>query len=83
MASLKHLPYPPRAPLTEPGSGLATIAGQTFFNQIVEMLTTLTQLGTRANQPSATTVFPGTLYYVTDENKIERSNGNTWDLFQS
>lgn len=37
--------------------------------------------GTRANQPDANAVPPGTLYYVTDENKLERSNGATWDEF--
>lgn len=37
--------------------------------------------GTRANQPDANAVPPGTLYYVTDENKLERSNGVTWDEF--
>src|SRR5689334_571881 len=33
----------------------------------------------RASQPAATTVPIGTLYYVTDENVTERSNGTTWD----
>lgn len=33
---------------------------------------------TRANQPVATTVPAGTLYYVTDENVTERSNGAVW-----
>jgi hypothetical protein len=35
--------------------------------------------GTRAAQPEATAVTTGTLYYVTDENVTERSNGTTWD----
>ncbi len=34
---------------------------------------------TRANQPAATAVGVGTIYYVTDENVTERSNGATWD----
>jgi hypothetical protein len=34
---------------------------------------------TRALQPLATTVPIGTIYYVTDENVTERSNGTTWD----
>ena len=34
---------------------------------------------TRALQPLATTVPVGTIYYVTDENVTERSNGTTWD----
>jgi hypothetical protein len=34
---------------------------------------------TRGNQPAATTVPTGTIYYVTDETVTERSNGTTWD----
>lgn len=34
---------------------------------------------TRANQPAATAVSPGTLYYVTDENVTERSSGAAWE----
>lgn len=37
--------------------------------------------GTRALQPSATDVLPGTLYFVTDEFALERSNGTTWETF--
>lgn len=37
--------------------------------------------GTRALQPAATTVLTGTLYFVTDELIIERSNGTTWDSY--
>jgi hypothetical protein len=36
---------------------------------------------TRANQPLATDVAPGTLYYVTDENVTERSSGAAWEDF--
>ena len=36
---------------------------------------------TRANQPAATDVLEGTLYHVTDEFIIERSNGATWESF--
>ncbi len=36
------------------------------------------QRGTRASQPAATAVTTGTLYYVTDESVMERSNGTTW-----
>jgi hypothetical protein len=38
---------------------------------------------TRANQPAATTVAAGTLYYVTDESLIERSTGSAWESFSS
>lgn len=35
--------------------------------------------GLRADQPAATGVAEGTIYYVTDELLTERSNGTTWD----
>jgi hypothetical protein len=34
---------------------------------------------TRANQPAAATSNSGFIYYVTDENVTERSNGTTWE----
>jgi hypothetical protein len=37
--------------------------------------------GTRAAQPAANTVAAGTLYYVTDELKIERSTGVAWESY--
>ena len=39
------------------------------------------QRDTRANQPAATAVDVGTLFYVTDEGVTERSNGTTWDTY--
>lgn len=36
------------------------------------------QRGTRAAQPLATAVVIGTIYYVTDELKTERSSGAAW-----
>lgn len=33
----------------------------------------------RASQPAATAVDTGVLYFVTDEDVLERSNGTTWD----
>lgn len=41
----------------------------------------IVQRDTRANQPAAGDVAVGTLYFVTDEWVIERSNGSTWDAF--
>lgn len=38
---------------------------------------------TRALQPAANTVPTGTLYFVTDETVIERSNGTAWETFSS
>ena len=37
--------------------------------------------GTRAAQPLATTVAPGTLYFVTDELLTEQSDGTTWNTY--
>jgi hypothetical protein len=37
--------------------------------------------GTRANQPAATDVLPGTLYYVTDEGVTEWSDGSAWQTY--
>ena len=39
---------------------------------------------TRANQPAATAVLPGTLYFVTDgsEGSLEYSNGTTWEVIR-
>lgn len=39
--------------------------------------------GTRAVQPLANTVLEGTQYFVTDEFKIERSNGSAWESITS
>lgn len=38
---------------------------------------------TRANQPAAIDVLFGTIYYVTDEGIIERSNGVAWESYSS
>jgi uncharacterized protein DUF5907 len=37
--------------------------------------------GLRAAQPSAASVPKGTLYFVTDEGVVERSNGTAWEAF--
>lgn len=37
--------------------------------------------GTRAAQPLATAVGAGTLYFVTAENVLERSNGTSWESY--
>lgn len=39
--------------------------------------------GTRSAQPLATDVLKGTLYFVTNESVIERSNGTTWETYSS
>jgi hypothetical protein len=39
--------------------------------------------GTRATQPLATTVTPGSLYNVTDEQKVERSSGAAWESYSA
>ncbi|MET0787204.1 MAG: hypothetical protein ABWY25_10905, partial [Paenisporosarcina sp.] len=38
---------------------------------------------TRADQPAATDVAVGTLYFVTDENVIEQSDGTSWLPYSS
>jgi len=45
------------------------------------LLSSVILRGTRGSQAAATAVPTGTLYYVTDEYVIERSNGTTWDSF--
>lgn len=47
------------------------------------LLSSVIQRDTRANQPAATAVPVGTLYYVTDETVLERSNGTTWDSYSA
>lgn len=42
------------------------------------LLEDVIQRDTRANQPAAATVATGTLYYVTDEGKLERNSGSAW-----
>lgn len=37
--------------------------------------------GTRASQPAANTLPNGSLYYVTDEQKIEQTNGSVWSAY--
>lgn len=37
--------------------------------------------GTRADQPAVADVWVGSLYFVTDEGVIERSNGVTWESY--
>jgi hypothetical protein len=44
-------------------------------------VSTIIQRGTRLAQPVASSVAIGTLYNVTDETLVERSNGTTWDVF--
>lgn len=39
------------------------------------------QRDTRANQPLATAVDVGTLFYVTDESTTERSDGTNWQTY--
>jgi hypothetical protein len=49
--------------------------GGTWTNQSVH------QRGTRSGQPAASSVLTGTLYFVTDEKVIERSNGSAWQSY--
>lgn len=36
---------------------------------------------TRANQPAATEVAVGSIYFVTDESVLERSTGAAWESY--
>ena len=38
---------------------------------------------TRANQPAATAVSDGAIYFVTDEGVLERSNGAAWEAYSA
>ena len=43
------------------------------------LISDIHQIGLRADQPLATSVPAGVLYYVTDEGKTERSTGSAWE----
>jgi len=58
-----------------PGDALASYLLRADVDQII-------QSGTRAAQPAATAVLPGTIYTVTDErHAVERSTGTAWEIF--
>jgi len=58
------------------GTGMTTTSGNLTADPSTFILR-----GLRIDQPLATAVLTGTLYNVTDEGIIERSNGTTWELF--
>lgn len=47
------------------------------------LLSSVILRGNRASQPAANTVGAGTLYYVTDELKLERSTAAAWESYSS
>lgn len=49
----------------------------------MSLFSSLIARGTRAAQPAATSLPAGSLYYVTDESKIERSSGSAWEAFSA
>lgn len=49
-----------------------------FFDRLRDQVRTLPLRDTRANQPLASDVYAGTLYYVTDEAVTEQSDGAAW-----
>src|SRR5262245_10146928 len=77
--------YPPyQQPLLEGRTGRVTKPWQLFFLSLVGAtdLAAAHQRGTRAAQPAASAVVPGTLYCVTDEgNALERSDGTSWQPY--
>lgn len=50
-------------------------------NQFYDKVRGFILRGTRANQPAVADVFIGSIYYVTDENILERSNGTIWESY--
>jgi len=74
---MKGTPTVPSAPITQSGLSASTVYQQ-FFARIVNFLDTLLQLGLFADRPAASDVYPGTLYYATDTNRLYISNGVTW-----
>lgn len=82
MAKPVSLPYPPtNAAVTT--NGFMSDPWLSFQNKMVAFVSTLTQRGTRADQPAATSVYAGTLYFVTDELVTERSSGTAWESFSA
>lgn len=80
---MKQKPYVPSAePITGP-DGRVSLGWIIFFNGLLEYVSTLTQLGERADQPDAGEVYEGTLYFVTDELVTERSNGTAWEPYSA
>ena len=81
MAVISRFP-PLQHPLVDPQTGVVTRPWAHWFQGVVALADAI-QYDTRANQPLATSVAVGTLYGVSDENVIERSNGTTWEAFGS
>lgn len=77
MVQVTPPPAVPNAPIVQAG-GYSPYVWLLFFDKLVKFIATLTQRGTRADQPLATSVYPGTLYYVTDEHVTEKSTGTVW-----
>lgn len=81
MAPVQPTPIPyvptPQKPIAE--SGYFETSWIQFFLKLVQFVATLTQRGLRADQPAATSVYPGTLYYIADEGRTEKSNGFVWE----
>lgn len=75
--------YPPfQHPIQDPKTGLVTRPWTLWFLQQSWVSPQyLVMYGTRIQQPAATTVAAGTLYGVSDEGVIERSNGRVWQPF--
>jgi len=75
--------YPPlQHPVVDLQTGMMTRPWALWIQGLVAMPEAV-QYGLRADQPTATSVGPGTLYGVSDEQVIERSNGTVWEPFGS
>lgn len=62
------------------GVGLQIRNGELFVS-MADLIAGFIQYGPRFAQPSADTVMVGTIYGVSDEQVIERSNGTVWEPF--
>lgn len=81
--------YPPLSQaVVDPQTGMVTREWARWFLWVGQVSmrantvpASVIQYDTRANQPDAVDVAIGTLYGVTDEAVVERSNGTTWESF--
>lgn len=73
---------PLQHPIVDLKTGLVTRPWAHWLQGVMAMAEAV-QYGTRADQPEASAVGAGTLYGVSDEQIIERSNGVTWEPFGS
>lgn len=82
MAGTSSTTPPLQHPVVDLETGMMTRPWALWVQGLVAMANAV-QYGIRADQPTAASVGVGTLYGVSDENVIERSNGTAWEPFGS